>query len=178
MALNSLRMGACALQVGHHEAWIEIRIGLPAFCASANALASNVEAVSAKADEVKADEAKAPATSEAIRTERRVNIENSLVYLEEFRLQARECYTPLGSAMSFGPTFSLVPWLGPIEHRKGWRDSEKFVNVVGTDHRQIDPSGAKRKSWSARGMNHIGWTLIGMAGYSTTTLLVSRNANG
>src|SRR5262249_48926650 len=35
--ISSLKIGSCALQVGHHEAWTPTKIGLPAFCASANA---------------------------------------------------------------------------------------------------------------------------------------------
>src|SRR5258708_5420847 len=38
--MSSLRIGACALQIGHHVAWIPMKIGLPDFCAAANAAAS------------------------------------------------------------------------------------------------------------------------------------------
>src|SRR5262249_10996432 len=37
--VSSFKIGACALQVGHHEAWIATSIGFPAFCASAKACA-------------------------------------------------------------------------------------------------------------------------------------------
>src|SRR6516225_8161726 len=33
--MSSLRIGFCALQVGHQLAWIATKIGLPAFCAAA-----------------------------------------------------------------------------------------------------------------------------------------------
>jgi hypothetical protein len=33
--MSSLRIGFCALQVGHQVAWIATKIGLPAFCAAA-----------------------------------------------------------------------------------------------------------------------------------------------
>src|SRR5260370_33811594 len=33
--MSSLRIGCCALQVGHQVAWIATKIGLPAFCAAA-----------------------------------------------------------------------------------------------------------------------------------------------
>src|SRR5712664_4071085 len=68
-------MGACALQVGHQEAWIATRIGLPAFCASAKALASKDGAVSAKAGET----TMAVAIREAFRIERRDNMETLLL---------------------------------------------------------------------------------------------------
>jgi hypothetical protein len=35
--MSSLRIGFCALQVGHQEAWIATKIGVPAFCAAAKA---------------------------------------------------------------------------------------------------------------------------------------------
>src|SRR5713226_5270535 len=68
-------MGACALQVGHQDAWIATKIGLPAFCASSKALASKDGAVSAKAGETKM----AVAIREAFRIERRDNMETLLL---------------------------------------------------------------------------------------------------
>src|SRR5690242_15428843 len=47
--MSSLRIGFCALQVGHHDAWTAIRIGLPAFCAAAKDFASKVLASMATA---------------------------------------------------------------------------------------------------------------------------------
>src|SRR5262249_44666164 len=64
---SSFKIGACALQVGHHEAWIAIRIGFPAFCASTKACALNGCGLAANAG----DAAAAAATTVAIRMERR-----------------------------------------------------------------------------------------------------------
>src|SRR5260370_12513499 len=68
-------MGACALQVGHHEAWIATRIGLPAFCASAKALVSKAGPLSARAGET----TMAEAIREAFRIERRDNMKMLLL---------------------------------------------------------------------------------------------------
>jgi hypothetical protein len=38
--MSSLGIGFCALQVGHQEAWIATKIGLPALCAAAKASGS------------------------------------------------------------------------------------------------------------------------------------------
>jgi hypothetical protein len=35
--ISWLRIGLCAAQVGHQEAWMATKIGLPAFCAAAKA---------------------------------------------------------------------------------------------------------------------------------------------
>src|SRR6516164_70861 len=36
-AISWLRIGLCAAQIGHQEAWMATKIGLPAFCAAAKA---------------------------------------------------------------------------------------------------------------------------------------------
>src|SRR5258706_12296171 len=39
--MSSARIGFCAWQIVHHEAWMATKIGLPAFWASANAASLN-----------------------------------------------------------------------------------------------------------------------------------------
>src|SRR5579859_4425854 len=79
--MSSLRIGFCALQIGHQVAWIATKIGLPAFCAAANAASSKGCGPVARAGEITAT----PAPAAAIRTERRVSMKTSL---------AKQCGTP------------------------------------------------------------------------------------
>src|SRR5258707_11458559 len=72
-AISSARIGVCALQIGHHEAWMATKIGLPAFCASAKAASLKGCGPAADAGATAA----ALAATAAKRTERRDSMRNS-----------------------------------------------------------------------------------------------------
>src|SRR5262249_664017 len=95
--VSSFKIGVCALQVGHHEAWMAIKIGFPAFWASANVCALNGCGLAANAGDIAA----VAATIVTIRMERRDSmgfllgsVEN---WLDRFIIG---CTSHLGSANS------------------------------------------------------------------------------
>src|SRR6516165_5004400 len=53
-AISWLRIGLCAAQVGHQEAWMATKIGLPAFCAAPKASGVKVSVSVANAGAAKA----------------------------------------------------------------------------------------------------------------------------
>src|SRR6185437_3249488 len=91
--MSSLRIGFCALQVGHHDAWTAIRIGLPAFCAAAKDFASKVLASMATAGAEKL----ALAATAARMTERRDSMMRLLhVVAKSCRAEGRRVHVTIG----------------------------------------------------------------------------------
>src|SRR6516164_9433786 len=71
--ISWLRIGLCAAQVGHQEAWMATKIGLPAFCAAAKASGVKASVSVANAGAAKAAVA-ATAASSAERRESMVEV--------------------------------------------------------------------------------------------------------
>src|SRR6516225_376165 len=72
-AISWLRIGLCAAQVGHQEAWMATKIGLPTFCAAAKASGVKASVSVANAGAAKAAVA-ATAASSAERRESMVEV--------------------------------------------------------------------------------------------------------